>query len=351
MKPIWKQYWRETLGYLRYLALGLTLSLFPFLLNLKEYVQARMVVKGFFISIGFGLIIGGVIWSLLALFYAAKVFIHIRTGQSIDVSPYAFLLLVCLVALCGISAALFLMGFFLSRKTSAEGLFYTLTLTSIFGVVFYFYHSYNKAKERALASEAALSQARYQTLEHQMRPHFLFNALNSLAELIESKEETAAEMTYKLSDLYRQILQNSKTKTSSLDSEVEIARRYLELEQLRFGPRLSFSFDAPNETDEIFLPSLMLQTLVENAIKHGVAKSIEGGNVFVEIKRTKNGLYCLSVTNTGEGFKQTSIAGNGLRNTRERLELLYGNRHEFSIGPGANGETRASFFFTGEKID
>jgi sensor histidine kinase YesM len=185
-----------------------------------------------------------------------------------------------------------------------------------------------------------------------MRPHFLFNALNSLAELIESKQENAAETTYKLSDLYRLILTNSGLKTAPLDSEIEIVRSYLELEQLRFGSRLQFHIEAPENSHEIFLPSLTLQTLVENAIKHGVSPSIEGGRVVIEIARLIDEGYVLRVTNTGSSFQpQTLNNGVGLANTRARLDLLYGNRHKFRVESDGLGRTVASFELSGAKID
>jgi sensor histidine kinase YesM len=192
----------------------------------------------------------------------------------------------------------------------------------------------------------------------------LFNALNSLAELIESGQENAAETTYKLSDLYRQILANSGLKTARLDSEIEIVRSYLELEQLRFGTRLNFNIKQPENSHEIFLPSLTLQTLVENAVKHGVAPSIEGGHIVIEITQSApqvdnlrlrsqpNKLYLLRVTNTGTRYQpQVSSNGAGLANTRARLELFYGKRHEFKLESDDLGRTIASFYFSGEKID
>jgi len=195
-----------------------------------------------------------------------------------------------------------------------------------------------------------------------MRPHFLFNALNSLAELIESGREDAAQTTYKLSDLYRQILANSGLKTASLSSELKIVQVYLELEQLRFDSRLRFQIEAPDDSDCIFLPSLMLQTLVENAVKHGIAPSLEGGQIEIAIVRNAGQLYHLSVANTGNHYQPQASAssihtrngagnGVGLANTRARLDLLYGNRHGFQIGSDSQGRTVASFNFTGEKID
>lgn len=344
---IWKNFWREFFSYWHYFALGMLLSQFPFLFMIKHHIANGSVVRGFFSNLFFGLIICSTIWIFLLFFYGIRTHIHLKTGQPVEVSQLVFFSFISFAGLLGICLAILIRDLYSGVRSNFDVFFYSFLIAGVFGVIFYFYHAYQRAKEKSLANEAALSEARYQTLEHQMRPHFLFNALNSLAELIESKEETAAEMTYKLSDLYRQILQNSKTKTSSLKSEVEIARGYLELEKLRLGNRLEFSFDVTDE--EIYLPSLMLQTLVENAVKHGVAKSVVGGRVSISITE-ENNLYSLTVSNTGEPFKLNSIEGNGLANTKERLNLLYNEQHKFKIE--TNGEkTVATFFFTGEKID
>lgn len=347
MNSNWKMFWREFLSYWHYFALGMLLSQIPFLFLLKFYIASGTVLRGFLLNLRFGFIVCITIWLALLIFYGIKTHIHTKTNQPVEASPRAHFLFITFAGILGICLAIFVRDFFDGLHTSFDTFFYSFLLAGVFGIIFYFYYAYNEAKKKILANEAALSEARYQTLEHQMRPHFLFNALNSLAELIETKEENAARMTQKLSDLYRQILQNSKTKTSTLESEIEIARSYLELEQLRLGNRLDYLLDVPYK--EIYLPSLMLQTLVENAIKHGVAKSVEGGRVSVSIIK-ENGLYQLSVSNTGEPFKQTSTEGNGLANTKERLNLLYGKRHRFNI-ENIDGETIANFFFTGKKID
>ncbi|MBL8166695.1 MAG: histidine kinase, partial [Acidobacteria bacterium] len=286
--------------------------------------------------------------------------------------------------------------------------FSILIFSGLIATGFTLYFAYRRAQEESLALRAVAAEARYHTLENQMRPHFLFNALNSLAELIESRQEHAAETAYKLSELYRQILANSGLKTASLSSELEIVRAYLELEQLRFGARLQFSMQAPAESDQIYLPSLMLQTLVENAVKHGIAPSVTGGKVEIQIVNTQSAspsasqpgsqsvpqlasqpgsqsvpqlapqlasqpgsqsvsqpasqsvsqsaptprLFFLRVTNTGSRY-QTQVAnqGVGLANTRARLELLYPGRHQFTIGSDDEGRTVAGFYFTGERID
>jgi hypothetical protein len=322
------------------------------LIAIPEWHRNGMLLTGLMVSMVYGVAIPIMVALCFAAAYATRLQIAIKTGRDLKVSMPINIL---------INVVGLVMGLQLGMKITHATLGATMTggyfLTSMaFGgcviVLFSFYFAYRQAKEEALALRAEAAEARYHALENGMRPHFLFNALNSLAELIESGQENAAETTYKLSDLYRRILANSGLKTAPLDSEIEIVRSYLELEQLRFGSRLNFSIDEPENSHEIFLPSLALQTLVENAVKHGVAPSIEGGHVAIEITRRLGKPYALRVTNTGTIYQpQVTNNGTGLANTRARLELLYGNRHEFKIESDRQGRTVASFHFTGERID
>jgi signal transduction histidine kinase len=326
--------------------------LIPFFFNLPTYWERGRVLQGFLSSLGFGLLIGGTVWVTFLFAYGAlwwsRVRWHyaLRTGWWFDVS----------VALCGTVAGILLM--MLVQKLmwnvplTGTGFLFALVVGLICLTVFLLYSLYQEARAENLQQQAALADARYHVLENQMRPHFLFNALNSLAELIESGRADAATVAMTLSDLYRKILTNSKTKTASLQSELEITQAYLQLEQLRFGQRLQFAIVTPKDTGEIFLPSLSLQTLVENAVKHGIAKSVEGGRIEICIEQHAPQWYQLRVTNSGATFSsQANASGTGLMNTQERLHLLYGPRHQFNLGRDEAGQTCASFYFTGEKID
>ncbi|MEW6207812.1 MAG: histidine kinase [Acidobacteriota bacterium] len=345
MNESWQRYWREMFRYTRYLAAGVLISFFPFLLNLENFQRGEGVLRGFLWSMAFGLIVGVCVWSLFAVVFACLTLIHIKTGWPWRVPVYLYFVIAGLGAAIGIRLSLGLRG----NPVRGYDFFGAMVVSGIIGLVFLLHFFYRQAKEESLAHRAAAAEARYSALEHQMRPHFLFNALNSLAELIESKHDSAAEMTHKLSDLYRLILASSNRKTSPLEEEAEICRRYLELEQLRFGQRLRFSINIPDSA-EIFIPSLMMQTLVENAVKHGIAKSVDGGEVAIRVSKAENGLYKLSVSNTGQPFDAGANSGTGFANTRSRLDLLYGPRHHFAIDSSAE-RTTASFYFSGERID
>jgi LytS/YehU family sensor histidine kinase len=163
----------------------------------------------------------------------------------------------------------------------------------------------------------------------------LFNALNALKELTLDDPRRASELVQRLADLYRAILDASRTPTSSLAKEAAVAGNYLEVEQARLGDRLRFEVDVPEELAGVEVPALMLQTLVENAVRHGVAKSRTGGHVHVRAERRADEAV-IAVTNTGarvdpEQLARRGEAPGGLANTRARLALMFGDAAALTI--------------------
>jgi signal transduction histidine kinase len=348
MRPEWRTYWAHARRYLWNLPLGIPIALVPFLINLERHRADGTVRVALTVSIIYGVAIPLAISAWYLSVFAALT--YARRGLRFRPS-------LALHALCGVGGMV--TGIWASAllKRSLLGLpsplgttFSSLAFACLVAALFVFYHAHRLAKEEALELRAAAAEANYRALEQQMRPHFLFNALNSLAELIESERGAAAGVAHTLSDLYRQVLANSKSKTATLDSELEIARRYLEVERVRFGRRLTFAIAEAGEARELHVPSLIVQTLVENAIKHGIAPSVEGGHVEVEIEEAPGGLRRISVANTGAPYADGGT-GTGLENTRARLDLLYGDRHGFAVGADAAGRTVASFCVTGERLD
>jgi hypothetical protein len=352
MRDEWKQFWARWVSHLWRLPFGLVIALVFFLIAFPEWRRSGKTMIGLWITAVYGLVIPAVVALCFGLAYAARLQISLKTGREFKVSLPINILINFVGLVMGLWLAMWINHAAFGVPMAGENFLGSMVFGGMIIVGFSFYFAYKQAKEEALALRAEAAEARYHALENQMRPHFLFNALNSLAELIESGREDAAETTYKLSDLYRRILANSGMKTARLDFEIEIVRSYLELEQLRFGSRLSFDIKEPENSDEIFLPSLTLQTLVENAVKHGIAPSIEGGRIEIAISQQSDKLYRLSVTNTGTPYQpQVAANGTGLANTRARLNLLYGHRHQFKIECDDQRRTIASFNFTGEKID
>lgn len=194
------------------------------------------------------------------------------------------------------------------------------------------FYRFRQMKDLALKSKVAQAEAQYSILESQMQPHFLFNSLNVLSELIYVDPDLANSMTQKMADLYREILNNSKSKFSTLESEISILKKYVEIQKIRFGDRIRFQVDVSPAFYNIQIPSLMLQTLVENAIKHGISPKKEGGEINLSVQKLGS-RFQVCISNTGALYKghQESKRSTGLQNTKHRLELTYGTKNGFQI--------------------
>lgn len=199
---------------------------------------------------------------------------------------------------------------------------------------------YRKFQERSLRMvelERSLVEAKLQALQMQLNPHFLFNSLNAIAELIHSKPEAAERMVTRLSQLLRTALDTSDTQQVPLERELEFVRQYLDIEQVRFGPRLTVTMTIPEEALPVLVPSLILQPLVENAIRHGIEAQAKPGHIRVDASRSGNDLI-LTVSDNGVGLPSGGLSreGIGLSNTRARLTELYrdGGLMELIPNPG-----------------
>lgn len=203
-----------------------------------------------------------------------------------------------------------------------------------------------QSRERALRAtslENELSKARLDALKQQLQPHFLFNTLNSISVLMQKGEITLANKVLNdLSSLLRQVLRKENLQHVSLEEELEFVRRYAEIEQVRYGDRLRVDFDIPSELLNISVPTFILQLLVENAIRHGVAKKADSGKVRITARRIGERLN-LTVIDDGVGIDASSFSeGIGISNARDRLQHLYGSAHHFDISNNAGAGVTAS---------
>lgn len=194
------------------------------------------------------------------------------------------------------------------------------------GFAFEYYRKYREGELHAAALQAQLAQAQLQALKMQLHPHFLFNTLNAIAALVRKNEnKSATDMLAGLSDLLRLALENVGTQEVSLQRELEFLERYLEIERIRFADRLQVSMRIAPETLNARVPNLILQPLVENAIRHGIASRSTSG--LIEIKAEREGeLLRLQVKDDGPGLPAGKSLNNGvgLSNTLARLQRLYG---------------------------
>jgi len=190
--------------------------------------------------------------------------------------------------------------------------------------------------------ERRVVEARMAALQAQVEPHFLFNTLALIGQLIETDPPQAARIHQNLIDYLRATLPQMRAKGSgTLGRQIEMSRAYLAIMQARMGARLAVSVDVPPEMLSATFPVMMLQILIENAIKHGLEPKIEGGRI--DIRASVDGaMLQVHVLDDGIGFNVHAGDGIGLANVRERLRILYGNRAQLVIEAPLTGGTRAS---------
>ncbi len=179
-----------------------------------------------------------------------------------------------------------------------------------------------------------LSKAQLNALRRQIEPHFLFNTLNAIAGLVrEGRNDTAVSMIAGLSDFLRRVVKDSNRQEVSLGDEIEFVQKYLDIQKIRFAERLQLSVNVPGELFSAQVPSLILQPMVENAVKHGIAKRAQGGAIRISGSRS-NGRLTLRVYNDGPALPEdweNSPSGTGISNARTRLQGLYGDAFELSL--------------------
>ena len=191
-------------------------------------------------------------------------------------------------------------------------------------------------QQQALELQAQLAEARLQTLRAQIKPHFLFNALNTVAVLMKEDVALVERALLSVCGLLRATLSADDSHQIPLRDELALVEAYLSVEQLRLGERLSYRVSAEPETLSAQVPPMVLQTLVENAVEHGIAPRRAPGRIEVTATRAESGL-CLIVSDNGLGLVNEASEGIGLSNIRTRLALLYGDRQRLVLQPAAGG--------------
>jgi anti-sigma regulatory factor (Ser/Thr protein kinase) len=199
-----------------------------------------------------------------------------------------------------------------------------------------YYRLLQEERQRGLKSQTMAHEAQLKMLRYQLNPHFLFNTLNAISTLILDKQNALANtMVTRLSHFLRYSLDNDPMVKVSLAQEIEAMKLYLDIERVRFAERLGLEFEIDADAERALIPSLLLQPLVENAIKYAIAQSINGGLIRIAAK-VFAGELLLEVSDNGPGLDPAGSRNNGrkgvgLANTRERLEELYGDNHRFRL--------------------
>ncbi|HEX2862435.1 MAG TPA: sensor histidine kinase, partial [Lacunisphaera sp.] len=213
--------------------------------------------------------------------------------------------------------------------------------------VYFIYHIFERLRRMQLEQlqlAASVKEAELRALKSQVNPHFLFNSLNSLRALIDEDAPRARESVTRLANMLRYSLQSGQQETVGFEEEVRIVEDYLALEQIRHESRLRVRWEIADETRGLAVPPMLLQTLVENAVKYGISPRREGGEIGIAAALGGGDLH-IRVSNPGDlASPSTAVAaragsstGVGLRNASERLQLLFGDRARLSLTAGPAG--------------
>ena len=254
------------------------------------------------------------------------------------VGPFlkAILIAVALVtgSFCGSYIGSFISGLSPAVVFEKHSLMQLLFLGIMFGsIITYFFSSREQMAEtqaqiqeekiKRLTSEKKAAEANLKLLQAQIEPHFLFNTLSNVLSLLDTNPKRGKTMLVDLIEYLRASLTKIRQEKATLIQEMEIIQAYLAIYKVRMGERLSYQIDLPDQLASISCPPMLIQPLVENAIKHGLEPQVDGGEILIRATE-KNGFLRLTVVDTGGGFKHESASGMGLANIRERLQSLYG---------------------------
>ena len=331
MRPRISRYWAfQSLGWGFLIAFNVSLALF---------VTDRFTIRGlqrllFFVEMG-------VLFTHLMREIIRSAQLLIKTFRKQIIS---FLLLILIFSVMAAACDTTFEYFYTLRRDKFgdpfgyEELFYTnfgsyLSLFIIWSFIYFMYHFMAKTRKQQMDTiklEALVKELELKTIKAHINPHFIFNALNSIRALIDENPARARRAITELSNILRSSLNAEKGETVSLEDELKIVRDYLALENMRFEDRLRVEYEIDDDTLDQQVPPMMLQTLVENAIKHGISKQVRGGMVRI-VSDFKGNYHRLSVQNTGHLNGRASHSGFGLSSTQDRLGLLYGEKARFEI--------------------
>ncbi|MBA4196022.1 MAG: sensor histidine kinase [Chitinophaga sp.] len=210
---------------------------------------------------------------------------------------------------------------------------FTFLYMLIWNLIYYAYHYIQRSRKEQIDRirlESLVKELELKTIKSHINPHFIFNALNSIRALVDENPVRARTAITELSNILRSSMQAEKLETAPFERELNIVKDYLALEHIRFEDRLRVEYIINDQTLDTHVPPMMLQTLVENAIKHGISKMKDGGLIKI-IAEFKNNNFELTIENTGELNGIASSDGFGVASTHNRLSILYGNNATFEL--------------------
>lgn len=204
---------------------------------------------------------------------------------------------------------------------------------SVFYFSFHYIRNYRMAEIQQLKMQTSLKEAELNKLKSQLNPHFMFNAMNSIRALIDENPQKAKQAVTQLANILRQTLTLEKNKLIPFDDEIILVRDYLALEKTRFEERLNFTLEIDETSSQYKIPPMLLQTLVENAIKHGISKLTEGGIVSITTKQqVESKKLLIEIYNSGTYIPDENLqSGYGIQNTKDRLKFVFADDANFLI--------------------
>lgn len=253
-----------------------------------------------------------------------------------------FLILILFICIANSFISSFLIQIFgLYRKefngTISKRFLFTLFDTSpiifVWSSIYYLWHYVDDARKTEIDKiklESLVKELELKTIKSHINPHFIFNALNSIRALVDENPNRARTAITELSNLLRSSMQTDKNETTSLEKELSIVKDYLALEHIRFEDRLKVLYDVDEDTLDQPIPPMMLQTLIENAIKHGISKQRDGGTIRI-CSRFIDNHHELIIENTGLIGNDYNEEGFGINSTKNRLALLFGKNASFNL--------------------
>lgn len=339
-----KRWWLLCLGFCTWTLLGLSFALSTYLGALQDgvHISWSRIVSGYLADFYLWGMLSPLIFKMARRYelrarFPRNLLIHI--GLSIALS---------FVVLSAASPLVWYFGYVnLARnptlavlwRNNAFSIYYFhqgLTIywtTLVVAHALHYYRGVRQGEARAAQLAAQLAQAQLQALKMQIHPHFLFNTLNSIAALLHQDVEVADRMIARLGDFLRLTLNRSDAETTNFAQELEFLTCYLEIERTRFADRLIVEMEVEPHTLGVIVPNLILQPLVENAIRHGVARKTTGGHITIRACK-KGDRFIVQIEDNGPGLRPNSKGTNsgiGLSNTRARLEQHYPNDHRLEI--------------------
>lgn len=219
----------------------------------------------------------------------------------------------------------------LTALFSVLNLAVNFTLWSLLYFLFHFIQNYRQEEIKNLRWQAHSREVELNRLKSQMNPHFIFNAMNTIRALVDENPKKSKEAITQLSNILRSSMMMGRNKVIPLFEEMQLVRDYLNIEKVRFEERLQIEIDIPESLERHLVPPLIIQTLVENSIKHGISKLPQGGKLKLSVEKNDNGIRVLIENDGTIQQDENKAKGFGIINSQERLKLLYGDRASLSI--------------------